>query len=136
MYSFIIQFHSSLAYIVVFLYIIVLAQYFVKTTSDLSLRLISLISIHIQFVVGLILLFISPIVHHAFADMAQTMKSAELRLMAVEHPTVMLIVVILSSLAYLKAKKNPVLKWNVSFWLYVSGFVLLLSRLPWKNWFN
>lgn len=108
--------------------------------KDFRISLFALIVTHIQLLIGLILYFVSPLGLKAISDngMGTVMKDATLRLNAVEHPTVMILVVILITIGYSKHKKKLVSKpkFKTLAIFYTLAFILMLSRIPWNQWFS
>lgn len=102
--------------------------------KDLRLSLFTLIICHIQLLVGLILYFLSPI----GAGQLGNMKDAAIRLTSLEHPLINIIALALITIGWSKHKKeesnNGKFKKIAVF--YTFGLILILSRLPWANWFN
>ena len=139
--------HSYWAYLVVIITIIAtinaLAGYFSKREFkplDFRLALFTLIVTHIQFLIGLILFFVSDKVRwfDSETEVAAIMKNADLRLYNVEHPTIMLLTVVLITVGYSKHKKKltstPKLKTLAIF--YTLALILMLSRIPWSAWLS
>ena len=108
--------------------------------KDFRISLFALIVTHIQLLIGLVLYFVSPLGFQSISanGMGTVMKDSVLRLNAVEHPTVMLIVVVLITIGYSKHKKKLVSrpKFKTLMIFYTLAFVLLLSRIPWGQWFD
>ena len=108
--------------------------------KDFRISLFALIVTHIQLLIGLVLYFVSPLGLKSISanGMGTVMKDSVLRLNAVEHPTVMLIVVALITIGYSKHKKKLVSrpKFKTLMIFYTLAFVLLLSRIPWGQWFD
>jgi Na+-driven multidrug efflux pump len=96
----------------------------------------TVIAIHTQLVLGLALLFVSPIAQSAYADMATAMKDKTLRLYAVEHPSVNIIAVILATIASAKVKRTAEVakKYRTALIFFGLALVLILSRIPWSAW--
>ena len=146
MYSTVQFLHSYWAYLVVLVVGIAVINAMLALVSkreykpkDFRLALFALIVTHIQLLIGMVLFFVSPNGFQAIKNqgMGNVMKDDNLRLLAVEHPTVMLLVVVLITIGYSKHKKKLVstpkfVKLTV---FYTLGFVLLLSRVPWQQWF-
>ena len=142
-----IQFiHSYWAYLV--LVVVVLATinavhgHFTKkeySYKDFRLSLFALIVSHIQLLIGLILYFLSPLGFQSFTTngMAAIMKDSYLRLYAVEHITVMILCIVFITVGYSKHKKKltsqPKFKTLAVF--YTIALILLLTRIPWAQWF-
>lgn len=110
MYQFVLEAHSGLRYVVMLLLIgailLSLAGWFGNkafTAGNKRINLFTLISAHIQFLLGLILYFISPYVRTG--DMGSAMKDDTLRYWTVEHIVMMLIAVGLITVGYSKSKK-------------------------------
>lgn len=141
MYSFIQQFHSGLAYLVLTLLVVAvlnsLRGMFSKkefTASDRKIALFALIGSHIQLVIGFILYFVSPVGKAALG----MMSDSNLRLTAVEHPLVNIIAIVLITIGWSKHKKASlsIAKFKAIAVFFGLGLVLILSRIPWTLWFN
>ena len=103
--------HSGLRYLIlaliIFTFLKSLFALLQKTDYrkiDDRLAFFTMIFIHIQFLIGLALYFISPKV--AFTDMAITMKNSMLRYFTVEHIFLMLVVVVLVTIGRIVSKKK------------------------------
>lgn len=140
MYTAIKHLHSLLAYILIIGLIIaivyLLAAYLTNKPYNRKIALLGLISAHLQFVVGLIAYFVSP---YGMKNASSTaMKDGISRLYFLEHPLTMLIAIVLITIGYSKAKRQPVAKKQnfTAMIFYAIGLVLILSRLPWHTWPN
>lgn len=110
MYTGLIYAHSYLRYLVLALLVVVvimslngwLAQRHL-TKSDNQFSLWLLIATHLQFIVGLVLYFVSDLVKFT----AGTMKDPVLRYWTVEHSTMMILAVVLITVARITHKKLP-----------------------------
>ena len=131
--------HSTLAYAVLAVVLIAVINAFLGlsskrnfTKNDRSLSLVALILSHIQLLVGLILWATSPLGKDA---MSQISNSA-MRLTAVEHPLINIIVIVLITIGWSKHKKEESSngKFKKIGIFYVLGLLLILSRIPWSNW--
>lgn len=138
--------HSYWAYLVVVVAVLAtinaLHGHFTKkeySYKDFRLSLFALIVTHIQLLIGLILYFVSPLGFQSIKNngMAVVMKDSLLRLYAVEHITVMILAIVFITVGYSKHKKKltsqPKFKTLAIF--YTIALVLLLSRIPWGQWF-
>jgi hypothetical protein len=108
------------------------------TDKDLRLSLFTLIICHIQLLVGLILYFVSPKLI-AWSEIGmKVMSDNDLRPILVEHPLTNIIALVLITIGWSKHKKeesnNGKFKKIAIF--YTIGLILLLSMIPWANWFN
>ena len=136
--------HSYLAYAALALLVLASINAILGLTSkklftdkDLRISLFTMIICHIQLLVGLIVYFVSEKGFQAFA-IEGAMKNSELRLTMLEHPLINIIALALITIGWSKHKKeesnNGKFKKIAVF--YTLGLVLILSRLPWANWFN
>ncbi len=107
--------------------------------QDFRISLFALIVTHIQLLIGIAIFFTSPLVGWFSEGVAvvDIMKNASLRLYSVEHPMVMILTVVFITMGYSKHKKKltsvPKLKTLAIF--YTLAWILMLSRIPWANWF-
>lgn len=143
MYSLIKTAHSYWAFIVLILLIFAIANAIVgilkkKTfnSTDFRRSLFVLISSHLQFLIGLILYFVSPWFGKWSALGMGVMKDSEARLYLVEHPFVNLIALILITMGWSMHKRQSldVKKFSRIGIFYTLGLILLLSRIPWSAW--
>ncbi|MDZ4668725.1 MAG: hypothetical protein SGJ00_12720 [bacterium] len=88
---------------------------------------------HSQLLIGLILLFVSPNIQHAMANMAVAMKDSAIRAMLIEHPLMMIISVALIQIGRIRVKKaySDADKHKRSLIFFGIALVLVLSRIPW-----
>jgi uncharacterized membrane protein len=108
MYNLLLHAHSGFRYVVGILLIvaviIALAGWFGKSAyseGNRKLNLFTLISAHIQLLIGLALYFVSPFVKFS----SETMKNDTLRYWTVEHITMMIIAIVLITIGHSKSKK-------------------------------
>ena len=144
MYTFIKEAHSGLAYLVLLGFVISAIYYFVFYSNkkalhpnNKTLALITLIVTHLQVVFGLILYFISPITKQAFNDFGAAMKSDMLRTYAVEHPLMMIVVVVLVTIAHKKVKTAAITNSSLGLAapiLFLVGLAAALAMVPWNAW--
>lgn len=147
MYTGILHLHSFWAYLVLGVLLITIINSIAGLTGkkefddkkDLRLALFSLIFTHIQLLIGLVLWFVSPLGLGAIKSngMGEVMKDSALRLNVIEHPLMMIIAVVLITIGFSKHKKK--LSANAKFKtitiFYVLTLVVMLSRIPWNQWF-
>jgi hypothetical protein len=107
-YSFFKYFHSGFRYVVIILVLLAIFQSFAGwlgkkpyTEGNRKVNLFALISVHTQFLLGIILYFLSPFVQFN----SQTMKNFDTRYWTVEHLTMMLIAIALITIGHSKSKK-------------------------------
>jgi len=138
--------HSYWAYLVVVVVTLAtlnaLIGFFTKKAyvpKDFRISLFALIVTHIQLLIGIAIFLVSPAVvwFTEGITVGEIMKDPLLRLYNVEHPTVMIATVIFITIGYSKHKKKltsiPKLKTLAIF--YTIASILMLSRIPWANWF-
>ena len=143
MYPILLQSHSVLRYFVLLLLLIAIVRFgFAKifkrqfNNLDNRLSLITLMFVHLQFLLGLILFFISPITSEAMSDMAKAMKDESLRFWAVEHTTLMILAVITITVGQMRAKSNGLRseeKFRRLIIFYSIGLVLIIAGIPWER---
>lgn len=142
-----IQFiHSYWAYLVLLIIVLAtlnaLAGFFSKReygAKDFRISLFALIVVHIQLLIGLVLYFVSPLGLENITNsgMGVVMKDATARLYAVEHPLMMILTVVFITIGYSKHKKKLLSsgKFKTLSIFYTIALVLMLSRIPWSEWF-
>lgn len=146
MYKTIHFIHSYWAYLVLFMVLIAtlnaLAGVFSKkefTAKDFRIALFALIVTHIQFLIGIIIYFVSPFGTKNISSigMGEVMKDSISRLYVMEHPLMMLIAIILITIGFSKHKKklDSKGKFKTLAIFYTLAFIFILSRIPWAQWF-
>lgn len=90
-------------------------------------------ALNVQFLLGIALLAVSPIMRTAMMNMSVTMKNSGLRFFLVEHPTLMLIAVVLAQIGFSISKRAPddATKFRKAAIFYTISFVLILLAIPW-----
>jgi len=146
MYEGILGLHSYWAYATLGLLLIASLNAFAGLSAkrpflgkDRQIAMIALVFSHVQFVLGLILLFVSPAMKVAkTAGMGVVMKDSGLRLLLVEHPLTNLIALTIITIGWSKHKRaiDDSRKFKNIAYLYAIGIVLLLSRIPYGQWFD
>ena len=146
MYETIINLHSYLAYAVLAILFLAVANAIAGLVGnkmftmqkDLRLSLFALIFSHIQLLIGLILFFVSPNGLSAIQEHGMGGLSSAARLLAVEHPFVNILAVILITIGWSRHKKIMAgdKKFKSIAIFYGLGLLLILSRIPWGQWFN
>jgi hypothetical protein len=143
MYEILKSAHSGWAYLLLLVLLVAtvnaLIGFFGKKefgNKDFSFALVGLIVTHIQLLIGLGLWALSPYSSALFSNTSEVMNTPELRLLALEHPLMMIIAVALLTVGYSKHKKKIVSqgKFKMLAIFYTLAFVVVLSRLPWNQW--
>jgi hypothetical protein len=136
--------HSYWAYVVLLLLVVAVVNAIIGlsgkkqfTDKDLRIGLFTLIVTHIQLLIGFVWYFMSPWFDMLKSDFGGVMKDKAQRLLAVEHPLTMLIAVVLITIGWSihKRKTEAKAKFKTFVIFYGLGLVLILSRIPWGNWF-
>ncbi len=138
--------HSYWAYLVVLVVTLAtinaLIGFFTKreyAPKDFRISLFALIVSHIQLLIGIVIFFVSPLVvwFSGTHSMGEIMKNATLRLYNVEHPMVMILTIVFITMGYSKHKKKltSTPKFKILTIFYTIGWIFMLSRIPWANWF-
>lgn len=142
MYIFIKAVHNILRWIVLLggIYAIVLAVkgFFSKANWGVNEQRAGLIftsALNLQFVIGLILYFISPMGAKLLSsgDMATVMGNSQLRFFAVEHLSIMILALLAAQLGYSLAKRaktdrDKFIRASVG---YVLAGLLIAYGIPW-----
>jgi hypothetical protein len=105
--------------------------------KDLRIGLFALIVSHIQLLIGFIWYFMSPWFDALTSDTSLVMKTKEIRLLAIEHPIMMVLAIVLITIGWSKHKKKTTdaAKFKTFAIFYGAALLLILSRIPWNNWF-
>lgn len=140
MYSILLFTHSWLRWIILILALVNIYKSFMGSRGSLAygksekgLAAAFVGCLHLTFVLGLILYFVSPYAFSAFGGSESVMKNATLRFWAVEHVFVMLLAIAAASIGKAKAKKaaTDVQKFKAQLIFFSIALVLMLSRIPW-----
>ena len=134
MYSGLVHAHSGLRWIALLLLVAAVVVAIGKwqgrsgyTNGNRQLYLFTLIAVHTQLVLGLILLFISPKVN--FSMLSEKLY----RFYSVEHTAGMLIAITLITIGYSRSKRaaDATTKQRLVGIFYGIGLVLILASIPW-----
>ena len=144
MYDFIQKFHSGWAYLALLVLVVAVVNSLIGmfskkefTSKDRKIALFGLIAIHTQLVVGVLLYFVSPNGLNMIKAVGMGGLTTESRLLALEHPLINIIAIVLITIGWSKHKKATTSesKFKTFSIFYGLGLVLILSRIPWKIWF-
>lgn len=102
------------------------------THKDFRLGLFSLITAHLQLVIGFATYFVG-----GYQKGLGDMKDSAIRLLALEHPLMMIIGITLITIGWSKHKKQvkSEAKFKTFTIFYGLALLVILSRIPWSNWF-
>lgn len=144
MYQTLLNIHSYIAYAVLAILILSvvnaisgwLGNKMFTPEKDFRLSLFALILSHIMLVIGVILYFVSPTGFSAIQEFGMGGLTSEARKLAVEHPFVNILALVLITIGWSRHKKfiegNKKFKSIAIF--YGLGLLLILSRIPWGQW--
>lgn len=144
MYTGLVHLHSTLAYVVLLFLIFTVIKSAIGLSrggefrkGDNQIQKLALIFLHSQVVIGLIMYFQSPYFQALQEDAGAVMGNSDMRLLAVEHLTVMLIGAILFTVGRVKSRKaTDGMKKHKNMLIFAAiTLVLVLSRIPWNQWF-
>ncbi|MCB0755630.1 MAG: cytochrome B [Flavobacteriales bacterium] len=151
MYEILLRSHSGLRWIVLILVLGAIIRALTNMSSgkftalDDKLSLFSLISAHIQLLLGLGLYFISPFVKAAMEmGMGAAMKDSVMRFWLVEHIFGMVIGIALITIGRIAAKKatDDKTKFKKIAFYFGVGLLIILATIPWpfrevlgRGWF-
>lgn len=90
-------------------------------------------SLDLQLLLGLILLFLSPVTQSAFVDMAAAMRAAPIRFFAVEHPVGMIVAIALAHVGRVRVRKaaDSESKHKQALIFFGLSLLVLLLSIPW-----
>lgn len=138
--------HSYLAYAVLAVLILavlnavsgLLGNKMFTLEKDYRISLFALILSHIQLVLGLALYFVSTNGLQAIQELGMGGLNSAARLLAVEHPFTNIIAIVLITIGWSRHKKfmEGKKKFKSIAIFYGLGLLLILSRIPWGQWFN
>ena len=138
--------HSYFAYAVLIILFIAVANALTGLTGnrmftlekDFRISLFTLIVCHIQLLLGLLLFFLSPNGLNAVQEMGMGGMNSAARLLAVEHPLINVIAIVLITIGWSRHKRfmEGKKKFKSIAIFYGLGLLLILSRIPWNQWFD
>ncbi len=146
MYEALLNTHSYLAYVALAVLFLAVANAILgwtgnkdfTLTKDFRISLFAMILAHLQLLVGLILFFVSPKGLNAIQTLGMGGMNSVARLVAVEHPFINIIALVLITIGWSRHKKllEAKRKFKTITIFYGLGLLLILSRIPWAQWLN
>ena len=138
--------HSYWAYLALLILVLATLNAIIKFigkkefhAKDFRITLFTLIVMHIQLLIGVIVFFASDYLS-LISDMGMgsIMKNSDLRSKIIEHPFTMILVVALITIGYSKQKKKltSTSKFKTISIFYGLSLLLVLAKIPWNTWFN
>ena len=140
MYATLLFLHSLLRWVVVILLLVSIIRGFTGwkgnrnfTSSDGKLRLYTVLSAHLQFVIGLILYFVSPTIQYFMQNFKDAMSQAEVRFFGMEHTVMMILAIVILTIGGAKVKRatshNAKFK-TMAIWFLIALIIMVIS-IPW-----
>lgn len=141
MHSALLHTHNVLRWVVLVLGLLAIARAFAglggNVPYDRARRAAAMFmgSVHLQLLLGLLLLMNSPIVKAAMRDMEATMQDAALRKVVVEHPTLMVLAAIVVTFGAILSKnqKTDAGKHKFGAAFMTLALVIILAGIPWHR---
>lgn len=90
--------------------------------------------VHLQFLIGLVLYFISPIVDYFLHHFKEAVHVRDIRFFGMEHICVMTVAVTAITIGAMKAKRktSDAAKFKTMAIWFTIGLLLILSSIPWS----
>ena len=141
MHSALLHTHNALRWLVLALGVIAIVRSFAGFSGSIpydrarKASAMFMGSVHLQLLLGLLLLMNSPIVKAAMRDMEATMQDPALRKIVIEHPTMMVGAAIAVTMGAIAAKnqKNDVTKHRVGAVMMTLSLIIILAGIPWQR---
>lgn len=142
LYSILVHAHSGLRWVLLILLLASIVKAYRKwqnrddyTAGDNKLYLFTLIATHVQFLIGLVLYFISPKVplFDANLESGAIMRESLYRFYTVEHLVGMLIAVVLITIGRSRSRRmsSAIKKHKTVFTFFGIALLLILLSIPW-----
>jgi hypothetical protein len=94
---------------------------------------LAIVAVDVQLLLGLCLYAASPLVHGSWENIAAAMKQHEPRFFSIEHPTAMLLAVVLAHVGSYRSRRVQTDRsayLNVAGW-FAGSLALILAGFPW-----
>ncbi|MFN0030763.1 MAG: hypothetical protein ACKVOR_01240 [Flavobacteriales bacterium] len=129
--------HSALRWVIILLLVATIIDSLVRMyrpfkENEKKLALFTMIAMHTQLIIGLLLYFISPNMQTLLAK-DHLMKDTVARFFVVEHLVGMLLAIFLVTYGYRKAKQQAEswAKHKLLFYYYLFAFIIIMLSIPW-----
>ena len=145
MYETVQVLHSYWAYLVLLILTLATFNALIKLlgkkefkNNDLRISLFAVIVSHVQLLIGLLLYFVSPLGLESIKTNGMGGLTSFARQVAVEHPFVGILGIILITIGFSRHKKKltAAKKFKTITIYYFIAWLLILSRIPWSTWFD
>jgi hypothetical protein len=103
------------------------------TKQDNNLKIITVTLVHIQFLIGIWLYFISPLINIFFHDFKNLVHYRQIRFFGIEHNIMMLAAIIIITIGSVKAKNKStdIEKFKTLAIWFTIGLIIILLSIPW-----
>lgn len=103
------------------------------TPTDDKARLFSVIGVHTQLIIGILLFSVSPLISTFFSDFKENVSVKALRFFAMEHNIMMLLAIVLITIGSAKVKRQTTdeAKFKTLAVWFTIGLVIILASIPW-----
>lgn len=100
---------------------------------DNSIRNLAVTTAHTQFLLGIALYFVSPVVSYFLHNFGTAVHMREIRFFGMEHVTVMFVAIAIITIGSSKAKRKVTgqEKFKTMAIWFTIGLILILSSIPW-----
>jgi hypothetical protein len=97
------------------------------------IRVVTLITTHLQLTIGLALYAVSPIVRYFLGNFSEAVHLRDMRFFGMEHITMMVIAMAFITIGSLKAKKkhSHTDKFRTLAWWYSIALLIIFISIPW-----
>ncbi|MBA4071839.1 MAG: hypothetical protein C0497_08405 [Gemmatimonas sp.] len=138
----ILALHNSLRWLVLLFAVVALLRAFKGINGGVDYatgakRALSIfvISVHLQLILGIVLFGVSSITRPAMADMGAAMRDPAVRYFVVEHPTLMLLAVIVATVTGVIARRGPddTVRHRRAAIGIALALGLMLAGIPWQR---
>lgn len=142
MYSFLLAAHSWLRYAVLLMVLLVLLRSAAGLLrgrawggADEGLGRWLIRVWDLQFLLGLVLYFLSPITQFALANFGEALADRQLRVITVEHPLLMLLATAALHVGWVRARRSAGDRGRLLRWLLFAAAAALLTAIaiPWEG---
>ena len=142
MYSFLLAAHSWLRYPVLLMVLLVLLRSAAGLLrgrawggADEGLGRWLIRVWDLQFLLGLVLYFLSPITQFALANFGEALSDRQLRVITVEHPLLMLLATAALHVGWVRARRSAGDRGRLLRWLLFAAAAALLTAIaiPWEG---
>lgn len=140
MYQLVLSLHSIIRWLVLAGLIIAIYRsykgWFNKSTfskSDKTIRQVSASLLHLQFLLGIILYFVSPLTGYLISHFGIAIKNPVIEFFGMSHSAAMFIAVVVISIGVQRSKKAPTdtKMFSRMAIFYSIGLLIILIMLPW-----